>query len=221
MSRAVRRFIRVSPSLPAVGTAQGVVVYKIWGTLQQQVTINTFMFLGPNNSPTSTQLQTLLLAISTSYATPYLACLSSAYAIQKETLDVLHRNDIQGVARITNAGVAGARGATAEPTTVAGVVLRYSAVKGQHGRGRFSLPGIATADVTASAITASALLTAMNTLAVLQFANYSDGVNNWTGCIGQRATTAPKLVIGASAVNRITVTPLLGTIRRRKIGRGI
>jgi hypothetical protein len=48
----------------------------------------------------------------------------------------------------------------------------------------------------------------------------SDGTNNWTPSITQRATTPPKLVVGFSAITSVVMSALLGTIRRRKEGRG-
>lgn len=221
MSRALPRFRRFNPTLPLVGLAQGVVLYRIFGRLEGQLTVSTFMYLGPNNSPTQGQLTTLLAAISAGVFAPYIACLSGDWGTGvEEHLDVVHRNDIQGVVSTANAGAVGGRANGHLPTEVAAVISRYTVFKGQHGRGRVSLPGIATADVTASTITAAGLLTAMTALGTQLLAGRSDGTNVWTSCIGQRQTATPRTIQAAAVIVKYVNRPILGTIRRRKLGRG-
>ena len=221
MSRAQPRFHRTNPPLPVVGNSQGVVKYSIRGKLDQQLTITTFMFLGPNNAPTGAQLTTLLTNIQAAVFPKYGLCVSSDWGGGNlETLDVVHRNDIGGVVSGANGGATGNRAAGHMPSEVAAQVIRYTTTKGQHGRGRYSLPGIATADVTGSSISAATLLTAIGNLNTALLGNFSDGTNIWVHCIGQRSTISPKLVVNAQPVNRFVIPTLLGTIRRRKVGRG-
>lgn len=220
MSRANPRFRRTNPSLPVVGAGNGVVLYQIWGKLENQLTMTGFMYAAAVNNPTSTQLTTLLGALSAAMFSKYQACLSSDWTYTQETAKVVHRNDIAGVLTTNHAASTGLRGAGHVGTEVACVLLRTSGVKGQHGRGRISLPGIAQGDVLNSSITQATLITALNALGTQMLATASDGANTWTPCIGQRASTSPKLVIGFSPVLTVVVNTLLGTIRRRKIGRG-
>lgn len=220
MSRASPRFKRISPSLPPVGTGNGVVMYRIQGQIENQLTVSTFMLSAPVPAPTTAQLNTLLTNLHTALFGKYGACLSADWTAVSEQLLVVHRNDLAGVQSLAAAGTAGARPAGHLPTEVAAVILRVSAVKGQHGRGRLSLPAISTADVTASKVTLAAEITNLNALAAAMIGTVSDGTNNWTFCIGQRATTSPKLVIGFSPIASAAPNLLLGTIRRRKIGRG-
>lgn len=221
MSKANPRYHRNNPPLPAVGTQNTIVLYRIIGQLEGQMTISTFMFSAGVSSVTTGQLTTLLSAIQTGIFPNYSACLSIDWGgNNKETLDVVNRNDIQGVLSTANGGAFGTRSAGHVPTEVAAVCIRYTPFKGQHGRGRVSLPGLAQADVTNSIISSAVLVSKISALTSSTLAAYSDGTNTWHHCIGQRSTTSPKLVVGFGLVTNYVNKVLLGTIRRRKIGRG-
>lgn len=219
MSRANPRFRRVNAPLPGtIGNA--VVQYRLLGLQENQITICTFNYQGPVPAPTNTQLTALLTSISGNLLSPFLACVSSDWTVDFEELNVVTTNTINGVFSTAHTGTSGSRGTPALNTEMAVVVLRECVVKGQHGRGRVSLPGVAAADVTRSRITAAALTTAINALQTAMLLTASDGANVWTPCMAQRATTSPRLVIGASPLTGVSHDSLLGTVRRRKIGRG-
>lgn len=220
MSRANPRFKRINPPLPLVGTTNGVVLYRIIGSIEGQLTINTFTYSAAVPAPTATQLATLLANLSTAVKPNYTACLSADWTTTSETIAVVHRNDLFGATRLTNAGVAGGRTTIHVPTEVGAVIIKQSAVKGQHGRGRITLPAIANADVTGSKIAAATEITALNNLATAMLATASDGTNTWTPCVSQRSLATPRLVIGFSPLTAVTPNLLLGTVRRRKLGRG-
>lgn len=220
MSRANPRYRRVNAPLPAVGAANGVVMYRIFGTIEGQLTISVFYYSSAVPAPTLTQLLLLEGNISTQLYLKYRSCLSADWACTQETLDVVHVNNIVGVVSTTNSGTVGVRPAGHLPTEVALVINRKSSVKGQHGRGRVSLPAISTGDVTASKMTLAAAITAVNTLAGGMSPTVTDGTNTYTPCIAQRAISSPKLVVGFSPITSVVPNFLLGTIRRRKIGRG-
>lgn len=220
MSRASPRFKRVSPPLPAVGTSNGVVLYRILGQLEGQMTLTTFYYSAAVPLPTPAQLATLLTNISTALFGAYKGAICVDWSCTSEQLTVVHRNDVAGKISTANAGAVGVRTSPHLPTEVAVVLLRQSAVKGQHGRGRLSLPAVSAGDVTASKIAVASEITALNLLASQMLLTVSDGTNTWTPCITQRATTPPRLVVGFSALTAVTPNVLLGTVRRRKIGRG-
>lgn len=220
MSRASPRFKRVNPSLPAVGSTNGVIVYQIRGAIEGQLTISSFFYSAPVPAPTPGQLTSLRVAASTALRALYAACLSADWGLTIEVLNVVHRNDIFGNSSTANVPLAGGRTAGHLPTEVAMVLNKTTAVKGQHGRGRVGLPAVAIADVTASRITAGTLLTALGNLGTAMLGGISDGTNTWTPCLAQRGTSSPKLVIGFSALTSVATNTLLGTVRRRKIGRG-
>lgn len=221
MSRANPRFKRVSPPLPLVGGTNGVVMFTFKGSIEGQFTINTFYYSAAVPAPTQAQLTTLSNNILTNLTTTYKAMLSADWTGNSSILTVVHRNDIMGIVGFSILGAPGTGPALHEPTTVAGLILRRSGVKGQHGRGRVSIPAVPTGWVTASSITVAAGLTAYSNFEVQMQLTASDGANTWTPCIAQRATTSPRLVIGFSPVLAVVTNPLLGTIRRRRLGRGV
>lgn len=218
MSRLKPRFHRVNPFLPPVGGNQGVVEFIFQGVIENQMTINTFSYLGPNFAPTQPQLTTLANNITANLKATYLLAISADWALTQRKINVVHRNDIAGQVFGDNSGGGGP--ANHLPTEVSAVILRSTAVKGQHGRGRVSLPAVPISWVTASTITNAFGILAYNNLAVNMLAVASDGTNNWVPCIGQRGTVAPPVIIGAAPITRLFLDALVGTIRRRKIGRG-
>lgn len=219
MSRAVPRYRRISPNLITVPVGATVVEIKMQGSIEAQMTINTFYYIA-SVIPTTLQLSTLLLNWQNTFIPLLRACMSSDWTLTKVRIDVVNSNSTAGQDNTTSAGLAGLRGAGHEPTQMGMVSRRVSGVKGQHGRGRFTLPAPATADITNSTITAAALITAFGTLHTALFGTVSDGVNNWTYVIAQRSPVAPRLVTATAPVAVMGLNLVLGTIRRRKIGRG-
>jgi hypothetical protein len=220
MSRASPRYHRVNPPLPVVGNSNGVVLYRIKGLLEGQLTITGFMYSAANNNPTQSQLINLLAAISTNVFGPYKNCLTQDWTCGIETLDVVHRNDIMGVSSTSNGGVQGGRAAGHPPLETSQILIKYTAFKGQHGRGRASLPPPAVLDLTNSTITAAALIAAINTLISQLAVQASDGTNQWTHSVCTRSTVSPKLVTNFAPVHTIILNHQVGTVRRRRIGRG-
>lgn len=220
MSKANPRFKRVNPPLPVVPAGANVCLYRIVGSVENQLTVTTFYFMGGNAPPTTLQLGTILTNASNALRVLYLSCIAADWSLVSERIDVVNVNSIQGQTIVTNAGALGSRVAPHLPTQMAAVILRQSNVKGQHGRGRISLPAISAGDCTESTITLAAEKTALANLAAAFTTTITDGVNVYTPVIVQRSTATPRLVIGASPITGTHVNFLLGTIRRRKIGRG-
>lgn len=220
MSRANPRFHRVNPNLPLVGASNGVVQYVIQGQIEGQMTLSTFMYSAAVTTLSLTAAQTLLTNISNGLFPSYKNLISSDWTCVRELLRMVHRNDVPTNISTNRFATAGGRPALHEPTEVAGIFNRTSLIKGQHGRGRVSIPAISTADVSASNWTGAAITTNILLFQSAALATASDGTNTWTPCIGQRGTGSPRLIVGFSPIATVLVNNLLGTIRRRKIGRG-
>lgn len=221
MSAANPRFRRNNPHLPPVGNTFGIVSYKIIGIIEGQQTVSTFTYQAAAPSLTTAMMTTLMNSISGQLRGPYATAVSVTWSLTEEDLDFISRNDINGVFTTAHSGLVGSRGAPTLPTTVAIVLNRASNVKGQHGRGRLSLPAVCAADTTLSRVTAAGAITALVALEAAMLLTASDGVNTWTPCIAERSQSSPRLAIGSSALQVVTHDTLLGTIRRRKIGRGV
>lgn len=219
MSRANPRFHRFNAALPSV-TGTGVVEYIIQGSIEGQLTISTFFYQAAVPAPTQVQLTNLGNNLNTAFLSKYLALMAGEWTMTRQLVNVVHVNNIQGIIGTGSAGAAGTGGTLHQPTEVAAIVIRRSAVKGQHGRGRLSLPAVPLNAVSGSSINQTAYITNAGTLATQMLATVSDGTNNWTPVIAQRAPTSPRLVIGAAALSAAALNTLLGTVRRRRIGRG-
>lgn len=220
MSRANPRFRRINPNLPLVGANNGVVQYVVQGQIENQMTLSTFMYAAPVPTPTLTQQTTLLTNISNGLFPAYKNLISADWTAVRELLRVVHRNDLSTVQSVARTGTAGGRPAGHAPTEVAGIFLRVTAFKGQHARGRVSIPAVSLTDVTASSWVGVALAALQLLFDSAALATASDGTNTWTPCIGQRGATPPKLIVGFASVTSYAASTLLGTVRRRKIGRG-
>lgn len=119
-------------------------------------------------------------------------------------------------------GKIGTVAGTSENSILAAVATKYTAVKGQHGRGRFyfgpipiSFTSPAEPDIlNAGAITA---YNALNTALLLPIV--AGGIN--FNLVVSTRPIAPLTLIGrAGTVASIVQTVLLGTVRRRREGRG-
>lgn len=103
-----------------------------------------------------------------------------------------------------------------EPTTVAAIISKHTTLKGQCGRGHLALPGVPTAWVTASKITT---LTAYESLATTLLSAITTGADTFTPIVWSKGTrTNPSK--GYTEIINFAVKPILGTVRRRKLGRG-
>jgi hypothetical protein len=220
MSRANPRYRRTNVSGTAVTINDTIVEYIIQGSIEGQLTVNTFYYHGIVTVPTFAQLTTLLTNISLQVFSNMRTCVSADWSCTRELLNVVDVSSIQGVISVANAGVLGTRPATHLPTEVAAVLIRRTTLKGQHGRGRVSLPAISPGDVTASTITLAAEKTALAALASAMLFVCSDGTNNYTPVVAQRSPAPPRLVTNYTNITSVTPNYVLGTVRRRKLGRG-
>jgi len=125
---------------------------------------------------------------------------------------------------VTNVSFAGTEASDSLPGTVAAVTTKYSAWKGQHGRGRiyyggvpitFTDPTVDPNRLLGAAVTAYAAVNTALLLAVV-----AGGVN-WNLSITTRPAPPAVLVARGTNVTILTVQQPLGTVRRRREGRGI
>jgi hypothetical protein len=219
MSQANPRYRRNNPHLPPVPANSSVVEIKMIGAIEGQLTVNTFYYVAPV-IPSALTLGSLLSQWTSTFFTAYAACVSADWSCTKVRADVVSRNDIAGTDNTSTSGSPGTRPAGHEPTQMGIVVIRVSNVKGQHGRGRYTFPAVSSGDVTNSTITSNPLKTSLTAFQTALFNTVSDGVNNWSPVIAERSPTTPRLVIGTAPLTNQHTNLILGTIRRRKIGKG-
>lgn len=216
MSRANPRYRRVNQSLPAA--TGNVIRYKIICQIESQITISTFWFVD-NNAPGSMtsaeqlSIDTALSAVGNLLPKFFACCSADLVGVATEIdspnnpLLVTYQSPLVG---------GGTGPAGHEPTYVSATMARVTDFKGQCGRGRLAIPAVPTAWVTASSLTN---LTPYNALAAQMVQNVTAGAATLVPSLYSRGSRLFKTV-GAAPLNDVAIRPLLGTTRRRKVGRG-
>lgn len=219
MSRKNPRFHRVNAPMPAPNTNLFLVTVK--GLIESQTTINTFYYLDQTAIGTFTgnEESTLGAGWLAFCAPTYRACMSSDWQLISIKVQCLTTPSRAPVTYVTGLPLAGTGAAGHEPTEVAAVCLRFSGFKGQSGRGRFSLPAVPTGSVLSSNLTAAGLAANQAFCNALN-ANFTQAGVQFTPALVSRRGISPNFTYGSQVMVTCTATSLLGTIRRRKIGRG-
>lgn len=214
MSRAHPRFTRVNPPLPA--PASNLYRIAIIGNIENQLTINTFYYLDARTIGSLVNFTALGTAFQTGIDALFKAAVSADWSQVGFKIDSPNNPLVQPLIYFQAAFGGGPAGH--EPTTVSGTIIRYTNTKGQSGRGRLALPAVPSVWVTSSTITATAGSAA--------YVNFANGLTATLAVSADTLTPAlmsrpPKTkILGAAQLTNAVAKLLLGTTRRRKIGRG-
>jgi hypothetical protein len=110
------------------------------------------------------------------------------------------------------------------PLEMAATISRQTAVKGQHGYGRISAPAIPIS-FTNPAANPNLLTGAAQTIYTTFYAGlqgtFTTASRTWNHVLSERPVKPAALVTKAGLVTSFLVRQVLGTARRRKIGRGV
>jgi len=217
MSRARPRFTRVNfpPPPPA---------YNVWrlavvGSIEGQMTINNFFYhdgIAITSGVTGIVQNNLYNAFvgASGPWDEYKGALSADWTSVEIRVDSPTSLDF-GTA-IYPQGAAGLGAGGHEPTTVAVILSKLTELKGQCGRGHWALPAVPSSVVLNSTLSN---LTAYNNLKTALLATLTLGGTSFKPVVFSKGTKqTPR--IGYSEIGAITVRPVLGTCRRRKLGRG-
>lgn len=213
MSKAHPRYTRNNQPLAAA--AANLFEVAVIGDLEGQTTINTFYYNDGGATLNSTSEQTLATAFRTALMTLYKAACSSDWTWTGVKVSCLTSPARMPVIDVTGAG-AGTGPAGHEPSQIGVVIMRLSGVKGQAGRGRVTIPAVPSGWVTGSLLTTGA---AHLSLAGGMLATFVSGAVTYTPMVVSRKNKAGP-TLGAATVLRTTVGSVLGSVRRRKIGKG-
>lgn len=225
MSKAVPRFKRFNPPLPSIGanniflcTMQGIADSEIWIVNLAVMGANTLVPLSEYNIAVSFD-STMHSAIQ--------GVLDSSVTWNSVKVTCLNVPTRTPYVRFVNAGAgwAGTVGATHLPKEMAVVMSKYTVYKGQHGRGRNYYGPIPVTFVTAGANANSLNATGLAAYLTLQVAidngTIVDAAVAMNPAIYQRTKgfSPPPVSLGALVTQLVTRT-VLGTVRRRRPGRG-
>jgi len=154
----------------------------------------------------------------------YLACLTADSQLKGVLGTDLSQGTVPTFLDSSNAGALGTVAGHSLPSEMAVTISKRTALKGQHGIGRVSMPGVpigfTTPATTSNQINATGVLAYVALNAELQTPLVSGG-QTWTPCVSTRPKPPATLVTHAANTTAWVTRLLLGTARRRKIGRGI
>jgi hypothetical protein len=218
-----RRYTRINPPLPNVGS-YNVFSCIVQGTCDNEEWINDYAVMGADALTAGSEA-----AIANSFyamvATALRAMMdTSTYIMSVKVTCLTTITRVPYVAALNSgAGFAGTASTPHLPKEMAAILSCYTAYKGQHGRGRKYTAGVPTSFVTSSSNANSlntsgvAALTALGT-AVLA-GTCVDGATVMSPCIYTRVKGATP-VTNAAPITSTIARSLLGTVRRRRPGRG-
>lgn len=219
MSRANPRFRRNNFALAPL--TNDILRVKVVGTIESQVCVSSFFYKGPSllNNCTLANLTDLGsgFVATGNMLTKYLAAVSSDYVLTNVNIDC---PTTPSLAPLITTQVGNGGGPTPHlPTEVCGVLIKQTAAKGQCGRGRLSIPAVPSAWVTASKVTT---LTAYFALASQIETAITAGGDTFFPVVYSAKGSRTHPIPGYAAITLVqpAAGALLGTVRRRKIGRG-
>lgn len=222
MSRAVRRFFRTNPPLPTLTTPAYRVTFQY--LVDQQICLVTHDFIMSTNSQTNASEQNLANSFNTTTAPQLKNALSSDCFLQTIKVQCLTTpSRLPFTFTLPSASQAGSVVGNHLPSEIAAIVTKYTATKGQHGRGRIYLPGLPSSFITpgsdANRLTATGLAATNGTATGFTSASNLDGTNLALAAVTTRVLKGAPTTQGQTVALYVS-RALVGVIRRRRIGRG-
>lgn len=173
------------------------------------------------NAVTSATLAALAAAFQTAVEPSLKACLSDQATIAAYFASCLSLST--PATDFLVSGVAGTVAQPCLPNEMGAVIQKRTLLKGQHGRGRITLPAVPTTFTTPATnpdkinVTGGA---AYSSLVTALEGNLAAGGLTFTPCLSVRPAPPAILVTHAQQVTNFALNTILGTARRRKEGRG-
>jgi hypothetical protein len=218
MSRANPRFRR--NQIPMPPPAHNLYAVKVIGTVQGQLLIHTLYYLDEQLPGVGADTASLAAQINATVI-PFLQAAMAT--------DVIYNKILVGVMNIPDSPtldmeitpVAGALAGNSRGTETAATLYRYTAIKSKCGRGDMNIPVWAQApNVVGSQLSGAGVvlyaLLASNLFSVVLLG----GGHTYTPALASRGTRLAPKILGSLPIALHGVRLTLGTVRRRKIGRG-
>lgn len=173
------------------------------------------------NVVTSSVLLALALAVKAQIETQLKACLSQQCIISGYNAAALSLNTPASQFQIS--GTAGTVAQAPLPDEIGALIRKSSLLKGQHGRGRITVPCVPvtfTTPATDPDVLNATGITAFNSLATALGGNVTASGILFVPVISTRPALPDTVVTKAQVINQFQAETVLGTARRRKKGRG-
>jgi hypothetical protein len=214
--------MRVNPPAPAV--TGDVVRFTMISVTQGQTCFTTHDYMSSAvGDVTHPLLANLATAFDTAVTTPYLACLPTTSNVVGVIAEVISTSTVSKfLLSFIQAGLVAAAGL---PLEIAAIINRSTILRGGHGVGRFSMPAIPVTFTTpatdpnrinaAGGVAYTALCVALQTTFPAASAPAVSPV------VSTRPVPPALVVSHAQPIISQAFNTLVGTVRRRKEGRGI
>jgi hypothetical protein len=210
-----------APNPPIAGAVARVLVYS---RTTNQVAITSHDYMASTMGITAADLTALIAQWIIKNQANYLGCLTPDTVVFQFLCSRLDSLAVQTQIFTLVGGSAGIIVGHPLPLQMGVTLTKYSSVKGQHGRGRITMPAIPASYVTPATdpdqINATGV-TAYTALTVTLQAPITVGPITWTPCISTRPVPPANVVTNASVYTNMVVRTILGSARRRKEGVGI
>jgi hypothetical protein len=215
--------VRINADLPLFAPLNAVVVVVQTKT-DNQLSENTFGYL--STAPGGvTQIGLNQLAQNWAFVLQalYMDCLTVRTTITNILAALVSANDVPTGSFQPFLGIVGTAAGNPLPGEMAAIINRGTTTKGQHGRGRFSMPnvpaGFTSPGLDANILNGAGIVKYNAFMAQLPNVLIGGGLT-WLHSLLTRPLLPATIVSRGSVVSSLTLNPLLGTVRRRKEGRG-
>lgn len=195
----------------------------IFSRAQAQVCMNTFDVMGDAFAASpALNMAAILASWVLAVETPYRAVLTAQSRVFRYNIQCISSLAPASIDSLVN--LAGTTAGDPLPIEMAAILKKTGALKGQHGRGRVYLPAIPVSFCTAA--TDPNLLNNTGTIAytalgvAIQAAVVVGGIN-YIPVVTPRPIPPATVVTLAAEIDIHLPVSLLGTVRRRREGRGI
>lgn len=197
--------------------------FSVWTRQQGQVCINSFEVMGDAFAATpATNMNSLLTAWVLGNEALYLLCMTSMATLFRYTLQCISSNAFATIEQAPSKP--GTALGSPLPLEMAAIIRKTGPFKGQHGRGRVFMPGIPVSFTTPATnpnlLNATGILAYQNLATSIVSPDVVGGIT-YKSCVSTRPIPPALVVTTAADTPVMTPVALLGTVRRRREGRGI
>lgn len=222
MSKANPHFHRNNAQLPALATP----AYRIqpFYVVDQQTCLWTMDFIMTSSAQSATSEQNLATTFNTAMATAIRGFLAAdCFYVGVKVTCLTTPARIGFMFNVATANQSGQVAGNHLPSQMAAIISKYTSTKGQHGRGRFYLPGVPiqfTTPATDCDRINAAGVTAMGAInTALLGGAITDSANVALPAVTQRVAAGAAVTHG-QVIAQLQSRLLLGVIRRRRVGVG-
>jgi len=216
--------MRVNAPLPALA-AQPAVQITLFSVTSAQVCENTFQYITAGPAiPATSDLNQLAQDFWSLISAQAVLVTTGQTTFTQVTAALISSNNVPtGLYTLPGATV-GAVAGSSLPLEMGAIMAKQTNVRGQHGRGRITLPAVPisfTTPATDPNIINAAGLTAYLNLANKFNAVLISGGVTWNAAVVTRPIPPAAVATNGTPILRVVTRALLGTARRRREGRGI